>query len=126
MSDLEAIRTLANRFFDSVVTGDLAAIQDSYAPNAVIWHNTDKIEQSREDNLRTLRFVVGMLRERSYDQRRLEVFPGGFVQQHVLNAVRQDGKKVSLEACIVARVENGKITRLDEYLDRAATAALTA
>jgi ketosteroid isomerase-like protein len=126
MSDLEAIRALANRFFDAIAAGDTETIQSVYAPNVVIWHNTDKIEQTREDNLRTLKGVIGFLPKRSYDERRLDVFPGGFVQQHVLNGVRQDGKKVAIEACLVCRVENGKITRLDEYLDSAAVTALTA
>lgn len=31
-----------------------------------------------------------------------------------------------MDACVVVRVENGKITRLDEYLDSAKTAQLVA
>ena len=52
--------------------------------------------------------------------RRLEVFPGGFVQQHLLKGRRvTDGLPVQLPACVIAYVREGRITRLDEYLDSA-------
>ena len=35
------------------------------------------------------------------------------------------GVEVRAHACIVARVDDGRIRRLDEYLDAAAIAALT-
>ncbi len=66
------------------------------------------------------------LAERVYDERRLTVFAGGFVQQHVLRAVRKrDGASVELAACLVCQVSDGRITRLDEYFDSAAVDAFT-
>jgi ketosteroid isomerase-like protein len=51
------------------------------------------------------------------------VFPGGFVQQHVLRGTRKhDGERLALPACIVCAVKDGKITRLDEYFDSARVA----
>jgi ketosteroid isomerase-like protein len=48
------------------------------------------------------------------------VFPGGFVQQHTLEGKRtHDDAPVRLPCVIVCAVENGKITRLDEYFDSA-------
>ena len=52
----------------------------------------------------------------------MQVFPGGFVQQHTLKGVRQDGSKAELIAAIICQVKDGKITRLDEYFDSAAVA----
>ena len=40
--------------------------------------------------------------------------------------VLKDGREVTLAACVVCKVREGKITRLDEYFDSAALAALAA
>lgn len=114
------IRALAKRFFDCIEAGDVDGLVACYAPDAEIWHNTDGATQGPEDNRRVLRGLVKHIHERSYGARRLEVFPGGFVQQHVLSGVRAaDGGRVTLAACIVCAVADGRITRLDEYFDGA-------
>ena len=120
--DADATLALAKRFFDAIEAGDVEAVGVIYAPDAVIWHNTDGAEQGREDNLKTLAGVVRFLSERRYTERRVGAFPGGFVEQHVLTGRRPDGQSVSLAACIVCQVKDGQITRLDEYFDSAALA----
>ena len=125
MTDAETA-ALAKRFFDCIETGDVDGLVACYAPDAQIWHNTDGQVQGPEDNRVTLSGLVQHFADRAYDARRLDVFPGGFVQQHVLKATRvRDGAKVALAACLVCRVQDGKITRLDEYFDSAAVAAVT-
>jgi ketosteroid isomerase-like protein len=123
MSSPEEIKALAKRFFDCVEQGDIDGLVACYAPGAAIWHNTDEQVQSPEDNRKVLAGMVSRIAERRYDDRRLEVFPGGFVQQHVLRGARvHDGVKVNLPACVICAVEDGKITRLDEYFDSARVA----
>jgi len=122
MSD-DAMRALARRFFDHVEAGDVDGLVSCYAPDARIWHNTDGLEQGPEDNRRTLAGMVTRILDRKYDERRLHVFPGGFVHQHVLRGTRKhDGVRLALDACIVCEVKDGKITRLDEYFDSAQVA----
>jgi ketosteroid isomerase-like protein len=121
MTDQE-MRDLCKRFFDAVEAGNIAGMGEIYAPNAKIWHNTDNHEQTREENLASLSGSLARLKTREYADRRVNVFPGGFVQQHTLKATRQDGSKAELIAVIVCKVENNKITRLDEYFDSAAVA----
>ena len=123
MSTEAEIRALAKRFFDCVEQGDIDGLVACYAPDAKIWHNTDELEQGPEDNRVVLSGMVTRIVDRLYDNRRVEIFPGGFVQQHVLRGTRiQDGGRVALPACIVCAVENGRITRLDEYFDSARVA----
>ena len=125
MTDAE-MRAFAKRFFDCIETGDVDGLVACYAPGAEIWHNTDGLIQGPADNRATLQGLVRYFAERTYDDRRLDVFPGGFVQQHLLRATRvRDGAKVALAACIVCRVKDGRITRLDEYFDSAAVTAFT-
>jgi ketosteroid isomerase-like protein len=119
----EAMRALAKRFFDCVEAGDVDGLVACYAPDARIWHNTDRLEQTAAENEATLKGMVKRIHDREYADRRLQVFPGGFVQQHVLKGTRaHDGERLELPACIVCEVKDGRITRLDEYFDSAAVA----
>jgi len=103
-----------------VEAGDIDGLVAGYAPDGEIWHNTDGLIQGPEDNRKTLSGMVTRIVDRVYDDRRVDVFPGGFVQQHVLRGTRShDGVRLALPACIICKVEGGKITRLDEYFDSA-------
>ncbi|MDZ4375820.1 MAG: nuclear transport factor 2 family protein [Phenylobacterium sp.] len=117
--DEAAIRAFAKRFFDAIEQGDVDTVRDSYTPDVEIWHNFDDAIQTREENVATLKGMVGRISDRVYDERRLEVFPDGFVQQHVLRGTRKDGARLSLPAALICRLRDGKIARLDEYIDSA-------
>jgi ketosteroid isomerase-like protein len=123
MSEPDEIRALAARFFDCIEQGDVEGVSACYAPELVVWHNFDDLEQPREANLATLASMIKWISERRYERRRVNVFEGGFVQQHVLTGIRRDGVRVSLPGILVGQVRDGKITRLDEYLDSAQVAA---
>jgi len=120
MAELDDIRTVATRFFDSIEEGDIAAMKNSFAADAEIWHNTDELVGTPEQTAAVLTGMVARIKDREYAERRLTVFPGGFVQQHVLKGRRtHDDGAVRLPCAIICKVENGKITRLDEYFDSA-------
>jgi ketosteroid isomerase-like protein len=113
---------VATRFFNAIERGEIDEVRAIYAPNAVIWHNTDGTESTVAENLEVLTSFVRRIRQRRYENRRIEVFPSGFVQQHLLTGVRADGVRLQLPACVICQVANGRITRLDEYFDTAAVA----
>lgn len=119
----EEIAAFAGRFFDAIEAGDIEAVGACYAEGAVIWHNTDGLESSKAENLAVLANFVRHIPERRYADRRVNAYPGGFVQQHRLVGKRRDGVAVELAACIVCAVDGGVITRLDEYFDAAQVAA---
>jgi ketosteroid isomerase-like protein len=118
----DEIERLARGFFDAIEAGDIGKVRDAYAPSAVIWHNFDGKESTREENLATLDGFIKAVPSRRYTQRRLDVFGGGFVQRHLLVGKLANGKEVSLAACVVCAVKDGRISRLDEYFDSAALA----
>ena len=118
--DIESIKALAKRFFDAVENGDPDTLEAIYDPDVEIWHNTDRLTVTRAENLTTLKSFIQRAPKRSYQDRRLIAYPGGFVQQHLLIAEQPNGKVLELPACIVCAVANGRITRLDEYFDSAA------
>jgi uncharacterized protein len=122
----QEVLALAERLVQAIESADEAAITAIYAPDARIWHNFDNKEQSVEENLRVLRWMTRTLSKRHYRVLRREAFPGGFVQQHILEGVLPDGQRFELAACLVCTVKDGRISRLDEYLDSASTKPLLA
>ena len=114
----------ARRFVDAIEAGDPDTVRAFYAPDAKLWHNHDGIEQTVDQNMKVLAWFVKTLPHRHYRVLRREALPDGFVQQHVLEATLPDGKPWKLDACVVVRVKDGRIVRLDEYLDSAQAAAL--
>jgi len=125
MTEAEILQ-LAERFLGAIESGDAATVRACYAPDAVIWHNNDNVEQSVDKNIRSLDWFARKLPNRHYRVLRREALKDGFLQQHVLEATLPDGTAWKLAACVVVRMEDGLIVRLDEYLDSAATAPLAA
>ena len=123
MTDHDGL-AVAERLFAAIEAGDIDAVRDLYAPDAVVWHNTDGVEQDVEANLATLRWCADNLGGMRYADVRRRIDDDGFVQQHVLVAGGRSGTPVEVPACIVATIRNGRISRIDEYLDSAQVALL--
>lgn len=117
---------LLDRIIAAAEAGDPADLYDIYAEDGVIWHNHDNREQTVAQNARLLEMMPQWVSDRTYTDRRIAVFDGGVVQQHVLKGTRiSTGEPVELHACVVVQVnDEGKITRLDEYIDSAQAANL--
>ena len=125
MTEAETLE-FAERFVNAIQTGDVPAVRACYAPGAKIWHNTDDIEQTVDDNIKVLDWFIATLPDRNYRVLRREALKDGFLQQHVLEATLPDGTPWKMYACVVIKMENGLITRLDEYLDSGQGRALRA
>jgi len=112
--------TIASAFFAAIERGDLDAIRELYSPEAVIWHNVTGQSQTREENLRLLRYFTGRVSELRYEVLAREFFQGGFVQRHILHGKLKSGDLITAPVCLVVYVSGRKIDRLFEYLDPAA------
>ena len=112
---------LLDRICAAALAGDATDLYDIYAEDGVVWHNHDNREQTVAQNARLLEKMPQWVSDRGYADRRIHVFPGGAVQQHVLKGTRiSTGEPIALHACVVIAVnDEGRITRLDEYLDSA-------
>ncbi len=121
----QEILAFAKTFVDAIQAGDVPTVRACYAPDAKLWHNTDNIEQTVDQNIKLLEWFMRKLPDRHYRVLRREALKDGFVQQHVLEATLPDGTKWKMDACVIVRMENGRIVRLDEYLDSAAANALS-
>lgn len=116
---------VAERLMAAIQAGDVDAVRELYHPDVQVWHNFDQVCQTGEENLRVLRWMVRRVKDRRYEEVRRFETPGGFAQQHVLRGIAPNGELLECPAAIFCTVEDGLITRLDEYLDSAQTAVLS-
>ena len=120
----ESNEAVARRAMEQWNGGSLEGYLQLYAPDAVIWHSHTGSTQTAEENVQVLGMVTKRLRGLRYEEVRRQRTERGFVQQHVLRARAPEGQLVELRSCILCDVVDGRITRLDEYLDGAAVARL--
>jgi ketosteroid isomerase-like protein len=117
------IRELCERFFDAYEHKRADVLDSLYSDDCIIWHNVFGKDTTREDNIAAMRVDKGQ-RRRTYNDRHIDVFHDGFVIQYSLNGVMYDGHTgPALSICIVGKVRDGKITRIDEYMDSSKFAA---
>lgn len=106
------------RFLHAVTAGDLDTVAAIYHPDAVVWHSNDGIEQPASANLQTLRWMAANLPGFGYANVRRYAIDGGAVEQHDTVVPLPGREPLVMAACIVVRVDDeGRIMRLDEYLD---------
>ena len=113
---MDEMNQIGDRLVAAIQAGDTAAVREIYAPDASIWHNFDEREQTPDENLLTLADMHRRASNIRYTEIERFASPGGFVQQHVLLADAKFGP-LRMPAIIRFWVENGRITRLEEYLD---------
>ena len=117
MTDSE-IRELCDRFFDAYQDRRVDVLAQIYAPDCVVWHNVfGGREMSGQDNLAALPASYQIQRRRTYNDRTINTFAGGFVIQYTLHGVQHSGHRGALWICIVGLCKDGQITRIDEYMD---------
>ncbi len=112
------------RFFAALEAGDIDTLREIYSPDAVIWHNDDLIEQSVDDNLKVLQGLHKAVSGLHYEIIRRAPASDGVIQQHVLRGTLADGQEVALHAAMYLQVQDGRVTRIDEYLDSASRSSI--
>ena len=119
------ILAVAERFITAWNVADADALREVYSEDARIWHNTSGQFQSVEDNIKSMLWIHRKLGNVNFDVQRREVIPGGFLQQQFLRGILISGEKFAMPACLICKVDNGRITSLEEYIDKAQMRPLT-
>ncbi len=117
---------VAEKLFRAIEQGDVDRVRAIYAPECTVWHNFDEVEQSAEQNLELLGGIVKRIRGLRYEEIRRRRTAEGFLQQHVLRGTAPNGSELEVPACMLVTVRDGKITRIEEYLDSAQLAPILA
>ncbi|MFN8028237.1 MAG: hypothetical protein U0W40_18300 [Acidimicrobiia bacterium] len=112
--------------FDRGITGEPDAMVATFAPGAIVWHNYDRKEVDAIENMASVTVLSQIVKDMSMDHLRVEEFDGGFLYQFALKGtVIASGNPFEMHNVIIASVADGKITRIDEYVDPTVGAQLS-
>jgi ketosteroid isomerase-like protein len=114
------------RFFAALEAGDIDTVRAIYAPDALIWHNDDLLEQPVQENLNVLAALHKVVSGLHYEVIRRVPAEDGVIQQHVLRGTLPNGQDVALHAAMYLQVKDGHVTRIEEYLDSAMRSSIRA
>jgi ketosteroid isomerase-like protein len=108
-----------------ILAGDVDGVAELYHEDLTAWRSHDRRSLVRKQALRVVEILARQLRELRYEDVRIQPTPTGFVQQHVMRCLSPGGEPVEAHVCLVAEVRDGRILRIDEYMDSAQLAPLT-
>lgn len=105
-------------FFNALAAGDFDKAYGVLTDDAVVWHNFDNKEQTVAENRAVLGRFYDVLQDWVYHVQSRDDFADGFVQRHRLTGA-VGAARIDIPVCVVGRLREGKIARLDEYFDPA-------
>jgi ketosteroid isomerase-like protein len=116
---------VVDRLITAIQNGAVDEYRSLYSPDAVIWTCFDDRERNVDSSVGVIEWMLDNTTERHYDIRRRIAIEGGVLQQHVLRGTsKHRDREFSMPACLVIMVgDDGKITRVEEYLDPSAITA---
>ena len=109
---------VAHQFFDALQHIDERAIRDLVAPGAILWQNYDNSEKPFESRISGLLKLGSAVPGFAYADRVYMEAPMGAVLQHRILGKTVDDDDVNIPIMARIFVENGRISRFEEYLDR--------
>jgi ketosteroid isomerase-like protein len=104
-------------FFACAEHGDFDGMRACYAPDATVWHNNGRPEQTFDENVTLVAAVASVLSGLRYDVIRRVAAEDGVFSQHVVCGELPDGTELRLDAVMFLRVANDRIHRVEEYFD---------
>lgn len=111
--------TAIDRLYDALSRGDAEGMRKACMPGARFWHNFDQIACDLDSAVDGWAAVIANSAERGIADIRRHQIDGGYVQQHLYVMRTLTGKRMIWPVCLVVRIEDGLIARIDEYIDRA-------
>lgn len=123
-TDFSVVDTMVN----AIEQGDMGALRRCFAPDALIWHNNDQIEQDIDTVITTmLEPVCAISASRTYEDRRITTVGTQAFLQHTLTVTLHTGPPVRIPT--IMRVEinaDGLVAHAEEYFDSRAVDPLFA
>jgi ketosteroid isomerase-like protein len=119
-----SIHDIAEAIGRSAATRDLDIARRLFAPGATVWNAIGDATMKVEDSLRSLQAVLDVTSELSYTDVRVMPTAQGYLEQHYVDAVMKGGQHVRIPAIMVVTVNDGLITRLEEYIEANAAAPI--
>jgi len=108
----------ARAVLDVLATGDAAAADHVLAEGAVLWHNDGNGEAPAKDGFAGAAGLHAMVEGLTVDEISADPTASGAVVRFELRGtVKASGHRLHVSNCMFATCEDGRITRIDEYID---------
>jgi ketosteroid isomerase-like protein len=121
----QAVVEVADDLFAAIERGDEPRLDELLGEDVAVWRAGAQRDDDKQRAMKVLRWFIRVTAERSYQILDRQLFPAGFVQQHILHATGHDGAPIALRVCIVIKLGvDALISRIDEYFDPAELAPL--
>jgi ketosteroid isomerase-like protein len=111
---------ILDRFFGSMQPCDTATLRDCLTEDAIVWHSFDRVVMRVDDVVKSWEGMATSFAERGVTDVRRQQTATGYVQQHLFVVRGKDGVRKAWPVCIVVQIRDGRIARLDEYIDLSA------
>lgn len=109
---------VAEALSHAITTQDVAAIEALYTDETLTWRSYDRAEHGCAATIDFFKAFFERAEDIRYTDVRRVRTDEGYVQQHVIHTTLKDGSRFEPRpVCIVARVVDGKVLRIDEYLE---------
>ena len=115
---------VAQQLFENIEAKRVEGVSALYADDILVWHNFSNKTQTKTENLQTLDGLTRNVAQIRYDVTERVLLGDRVMQRHLLRCRISTGEEFVIPACIFVTVRDGKITRIDEYLDTAQSNAL--
>lgn len=117
---------VADGFFDAVLAGDVEALDALFTPGAVFWQNFAGRDIPKAEFLAIFARLSSAITGLRFEESQRTRTPSGFVEKNTLRGRAPSGADLEMRCCFIATVEDGKIVRLNEYVDSVQLADLRA
>jgi ketosteroid isomerase-like protein len=113
--------------YGAMQRGDLVSARTCFAPDAVVWHNFDRLERTLDETMSDWSGMIAAFPERGLENvTRMRTETGLFVQRHLFVVRDLHGQRRAWPICLIVTLADGHIVRIEEYVDRAVCFELAA
>ena len=117
---------VAQQLFENIEAKRVDGVAALYAEDVQVWHNFSNTTQSKAENLKVLDGLTKNVAQIRYNVTERVLLGDRVMQRHLLQCRVANGEEFVIPACIFVTARDGKITRIDEYLDTTQSKALNA
>lgn len=124
MDSTAETEALVARFFDAIERGDIATIDELYADDVIVWHNTDDVAQDKAASLALLGHLTHGGARMRYLLEHQTIVGEHVSRRHRVTFDAGEHGSITMPASLHLVVRDGQIHEIHEYLDSAQTAGV--
>ena len=118
------VERVIEQLFAAIQTGDRAAIADLYADDVLVWHSMTNHAGDKAASLAILDWLMAPGVTLTYEPIEQLIVGDRVARRHILTVGIPGQDDIVMPVAIFLTIADGKIQRIDEYVDAEGTARL--